>query len=308
MWNTTQYKDFPLTYTKIIRNAMQTKLALLNYYYTELTMIHEEGGAFYRPLFFDFPDDKNTYVNQTNNIMLGSALKLSIGGDILDEDTSYYYFPEGTWCSVANETGGCVDGPNTYELPSRIYQAFVHIKDGAIIPAQIDLAGHDSNITTTHQTTLTPVDLHIHPTYILSNDTNDTCQASGRLLVDDGEVLDYVGYQNRYTFNFSADCGPGSDAGTLMLNITKDANSTASQIENNINDYLGKVVIYNANDEMLLMNNTYNITVKMNDNSTHPFNKTATFDSETNHTILSMQDMPLPFFNMSTITFTQITY
>lgn len=46
-----------LTYTDMIRRAMQTKLALLNYYYTELSMLHEEGGAFYRPLFFDFPMD-----------------------------------------------------------------------------------------------------------------------------------------------------------------------------------------------------------------------------------------------------------
>ena len=52
-------------------------MALLNYYYTEISMLHEEGGAFYRPLFFDFPGDPKTTTNFTQNVMLGSALKLS---------------------------------------------------------------------------------------------------------------------------------------------------------------------------------------------------------------------------------------
>lgn len=57
---------------------MQRKLALLSYYYTELSMLHEEGGAFYKPLFFDFSDDPKAYMNQTNNVLLGRGLKVSI--------------------------------------------------------------------------------------------------------------------------------------------------------------------------------------------------------------------------------------
>lgn len=36
------------------------------------------GGAFYRPLFFDYPNDDGAYENQELNVMLGSALKLGI--------------------------------------------------------------------------------------------------------------------------------------------------------------------------------------------------------------------------------------
>lgn len=62
-----------------MRNAMRTKLALVNYYYTELSLISsEEGGAFFRPLFFDFPQLHTAYEDPTNNVMLGSSLKLSI--------------------------------------------------------------------------------------------------------------------------------------------------------------------------------------------------------------------------------------
>ena len=37
-----------------------------------------EGGAFFKPIAFDFPDDAFAYTDIANNIMLGDALKLSI--------------------------------------------------------------------------------------------------------------------------------------------------------------------------------------------------------------------------------------
>jgi len=40
---------------------MRTKYSLVNYYYTELSMLHETGGSFYKPVFFEFPDDANAY-------------------------------------------------------------------------------------------------------------------------------------------------------------------------------------------------------------------------------------------------------
>ena len=80
---------------------MKKKLALSNYYYTEMSMISEEGGAFFRPLFFDFHNETEAYLNVTNNVMLGSALKLSHQTGC-NCDRTWFYFPEGTWCSVLN--------------------------------------------------------------------------------------------------------------------------------------------------------------------------------------------------------------
>lgn len=64
-------------YTDMIRKAMQTKLALVPYYYTGLTELNKRGGAFYKPLFFEFPNDPNAYKNLTHNVMLGSGMKAS---------------------------------------------------------------------------------------------------------------------------------------------------------------------------------------------------------------------------------------
>jgi alpha-glucosidase (family GH31 glycosyl hydrolase) len=61
-----------------MKMAILNKYNMIRYYYTELSMLSQDGGAFYKPLFFEFPDDPNATLDQENNIMLGSALKLGI--------------------------------------------------------------------------------------------------------------------------------------------------------------------------------------------------------------------------------------
>lgn len=40
----------------------------------------------------------NAYINQTDNVMLGSALKLSVLSTATGQNQSQFYFPTGTWC------------------------------------------------------------------------------------------------------------------------------------------------------------------------------------------------------------------
>jgi alpha-glucosidase (family GH31 glycosyl hydrolase) len=61
-----------------MRKAMRIKYHLSAYYQSELTFLHEEGGAFYKPLFFEFPNDPRSYTDLHLNVMLGSGLKLGI--------------------------------------------------------------------------------------------------------------------------------------------------------------------------------------------------------------------------------------
>jgi len=87
---------------------MYTKLSLIRYYYTQLSIVQQEGGAFYRPLFFDYPNDDSAYHNQELNIMLGPALKLGIQSKALTDTTEFYY-PAGRYCEVfcKKETDCC---------------------------------------------------------------------------------------------------------------------------------------------------------------------------------------------------------
>jgi alpha-glucosidase (family GH31 glycosyl hydrolase) len=64
---------------------MMTKMSLIRYYSTELVSVTLEGGAFIKPLFFEFADDLNALTeSQELNIMLGPALKLSINSNTLN--------------------------------------------------------------------------------------------------------------------------------------------------------------------------------------------------------------------------------
>jgi alpha-glucosidase (family GH31 glycosyl hydrolase) len=68
--------------------------------------LHLEGGAFYKPLFFEFPNDVNAFFDQEQNIMLGDALKLGVGIKLGKNATDFYY-PSGRWCSI-NYLKGCL--------------------------------------------------------------------------------------------------------------------------------------------------------------------------------------------------------
>jgi len=95
------------TYLEIMRRAMRIKYHMIRYYYTELSKIHKSGGTLYKPLFFEFPDDESAYLDQSYNVMLGSALKLGINTFALDQNTTAFRFPTGTWCDVFNASNGC---------------------------------------------------------------------------------------------------------------------------------------------------------------------------------------------------------
>jgi len=221
------YTEGVVPYTDMIRNAMQTKLALVPYYYTQMSMASKEGGAFYRPLFFDFPLDNNAYLNQTHNVMLGPGLKASFQST--ENETvkeTHYYFPDGVWCSVMNKNYGCVTGPSIELMPSDIFQSFTHIKDGNIVPLATDVVGLTRNITNVNDLLKNPLELHI-----LTKINDDmACVATGNFLSDDGKILNTTNRQNIYQFDFSAtaQCGveQKNDGGSIVLNVTQLAKAT----------------------------------------------------------------------------------
>lgn len=99
-----------ISYFDIIKHAMKTKLQFIRYFYTRSGHVNRNGGSFYKPLFFEFPDDPLVYVDQPLNIMLGEAAKLSIQSTTLGQDQTDFIFPAGTWCNLFNQNGtnGCV--------------------------------------------------------------------------------------------------------------------------------------------------------------------------------------------------------
>ena len=75
-----------------------------------------EHGAFFKPMFFEFPNDPKAYDDLELNIMLGSGLKLSVLSNELNKNTTDFYFPQGIWCHVSRPYDPCLDmsaGGNT---------------------------------------------------------------------------------------------------------------------------------------------------------------------------------------------------
>lgn len=125
----------------MMRDAIRLKYSLIRYYYTSLFDLSTKGtGTFYKPLFFEFPEDFKATQGINNNVMLGSALKLSLNSTALNETAdSTYYFPAGTWCRLAGNTFGenCfVSKGQNRVFPSNISDYQLHLREGFIVPMQ----------------------------------------------------------------------------------------------------------------------------------------------------------------------------
>ena len=96
-----------VTYTDIMRYGLRNRYHLIRYYYSSLYQVSQNGGTFYKPVFYEFPDDMFTYGDFEYNVMLGSALKLSIQSNTTNQNTTNFYYPQGLWCNVFKTTEPC---------------------------------------------------------------------------------------------------------------------------------------------------------------------------------------------------------
>lgn len=212
IYNQTFYPEKSFTYTDIMRHAINVKYSLIRFYYSEMVQISVDGGALYRPMYFDFPNDMKAYENTTNNIMLGASggkAKVSVNA-LSDANTTAFYFPEGVWCAVFNstrETASCITGPKTEMLDTRAYQYDMHLRDGSIIPMQ-DAEHLKTNTSKDLQSM--PVDFHIHPHCASDN----TCIAQYTYLNDDGNTTDITA---RNLYNMVLTSSKSVDSFTLTI-------------------------------------------------------------------------------------------
>lgn len=125
--------------------------------------------------------------------MLGSALKLGVNSDVLDQNETSFLFPKGTWCDIYIPENKCYvnndDNSASEMLPSKAYDFHLHLRGGFIVPMQ-DAIGLE--VSTTHDLQLKPVDFHI-----LIDENN---RASGDYINDDGVTTKDSGV-NKYSIS-----------------------------------------------------------------------------------------------------------
>lgn len=181
-----------------MKDAIRLKYSLVRYYYTSLFDISTKGtGTFYKPLFFEFPEDNKAFAGIEYNPMLGSALKLSMNPESLTQKTTDFYFPAGLWCKLKGNTLGenCFTSKGqTKTYPSDLSDYQVHLREGYIVPMQDTSAG---GFNTTQDLMNWPVDFHALGSALSVGDGQ--WSASGRYVNDDGVTLNLEGNVNSYT-------------------------------------------------------------------------------------------------------------
>jgi len=257
------YDKFSVTWLDIIRNAMQQKMSMIKYYYSEMSHVQRFGGAFFKPLFFDYPNDgADIYSHQNRNIMLGSHIKLGLLSDFGKGTTNYnLYTPKGLWCDIFGRKGTkmCIQQKEsgTFIDSQYPFDYRIQLKEGSIIPIQnSDNRNQRFKALTTRDLQNNPIEVHILPN---CTDTTTDCIATGIYHNDDGETLNTTAY-NRYQWMYTQP--QGINPATLTFSIP-NKQTVGEHI--NANDWFYAVQIYNA--AAWGLNTAYSVALHTEDGS-----------------------------------------
>ncbi|KAL1454173.1 hypothetical protein WDU94_010453 [Cyamophila willieti] len=122
--------DFQST---IVRDHLFMKYRLLPYLYTVMQKAHRFGHTVVRPLFFEYPNDRDTY-GIDDQFLLGESLLIA---PVLKENVTVVeaYIPKGLWYKYPSLEKLKSDG-RRYPLKAPIYELPMLIKGGSIIVTQ----------------------------------------------------------------------------------------------------------------------------------------------------------------------------
>ncbi len=126
---------YPEPYATVMRNAYLLRYALIPYIYTAARETYDTGVAFFRPLYYDYPEADEAYAS-TNEYLFGDSMLVAPITAPVDANTSLasesIWLPPGTW--IEWFTGATIEGPARVERRFGIDEIPVYVKAGAIVP------------------------------------------------------------------------------------------------------------------------------------------------------------------------------
>ena len=144
--NSRKYKDqYPWTFGKyaedIIRKDIQYRYSLLIYFYSQLFLVSlNEKGSFFKPVMFEYPNDKYSYEDIESKIMLGDAL-LCAFFDNNEKDkefalpnSHFNLYPSGE--NILNYSADDNNNLRKKTLSGKISDLHIFLRGGYIIPMQ----------------------------------------------------------------------------------------------------------------------------------------------------------------------------
>ena len=128
---------YPEPYSEVMRSAYQLREAMQPYLYTEARRTYDTGVAFFRPLYYDWPEEDAAYTSK-NEYLFGDQMIVSPVTAPADKisglTTEQVWLPKGEW--IERPTGKHFAGPTTVERSFTIDQIPVYVRAGAIVPMQ----------------------------------------------------------------------------------------------------------------------------------------------------------------------------
>jgi alpha-glucosidase len=128
---------YPLEYAKVMRDAYLLRYSLIPYLYTEARRTYDTGVAFFRPLYYDWPEAPEAY-EYTHGYVFGDSMivaPITFPADTVTSlDAQRIWLPPGSW--VEWFTGTTLEGPAKTERRFALGEVPVYVKAGAIVPMQ----------------------------------------------------------------------------------------------------------------------------------------------------------------------------
>jgi alpha-glucosidase len=128
---------YPEPYSSILRSTFQMRYALEPYLYTEARRTYDTGVAFFRPLYYDWPQEAAAYMSKGEYIFGDQMLVAPVtapSDKISGLATETVWLPKGEW--IEWPTGKHLTGPASFERSFSIEQTPVYLRAGAIVPMQ----------------------------------------------------------------------------------------------------------------------------------------------------------------------------
>ena len=180
-----------------MRHALRLRYALLRYFYTQLYLVSVNGGTFWKPLFFKFPEEAHAYDDIERNIMIGPSIKFFPMIDNSSDTSQSFIMPAGRWCNIINYEFLTMSKLSDVSLPTTASILNLHFKPGRIIPVQRDAESVKVNTT---------VDLEDMAMGLMVNPVGKN-KASGEFYADDGvseNSSEYTHIFINFSYNGSA--------------------------------------------------------------------------------------------------------
>jgi len=128
---------YPEPYSSILRSSFQLRYAIQPYLYTEARRTYDTGVAFFRPLYYDWPEAPEAYDNKDEYLFGDQMLAAPItapADKMSGLATENVWLPQGDW--IEWPTGKHLTGPTTVERTFSLDQTPVYVRAGAIVPMQ----------------------------------------------------------------------------------------------------------------------------------------------------------------------------